>query len=117
LISSEQKAKEENMDSIDGKTAGPGTGGENFQAIGGSTSHGTVIESLYRILSVALPTFDQTLRLLSGDSQEWLGRAGEESAAYSHAFSKMVDLGVDEEDAFTRDLLQMMAQVPPSFVR
>ena len=104
------------MDSIDGKTIGLGVREEDFQAIAG-TSRGNVIESLYRILSVALPTFDQTMRLLSGDSEEWLGCAGQESATYSHAFSKMVDLGVDEEDAFTQDLLQMMAQVSPPFVR
>ena len=104
------------MESIDGRTLGLGVGEEDFRAIF-STSRGTVLEGLYRILSVALPTFDQTLRLLSGDSQERLGCAGQEHEAYAHAFSKMVDVGLDDEDEFTQDLLQMMAQMPAPFVR
>ena len=104
------------MNVSDGKTIGLGVREEEFQAIF-SLSRGNVIESLYRILSVALPTFDQTLRLLSGDSQEWLGCAGQEHAAYAHAFSGMADVGLDDEDEFTQDLLQMMARMPSPVIR
>jgi hypothetical protein len=104
------------MDLIDGRTIGPGAREGEFHAIFNS-SRGNVIESLYRILSVALPTFDQTLRLLTGDSQEWPGCAGQEHAAYAHAFSAMVDVGLDDEDEFTQDLLQMIARMPSPVIR
>ena len=104
------------MDRVDGRTIEPGMGSESLQAMI-RMSHGPVLDSLYRILSVALPTFDQTLKWLGGDDEEWLSPAEDWSEIYSHAFSKMVDDGMDEDDAFAKDLLQMMPQVPHEDIR
>jgi hypothetical protein len=102
------------MDRVDGRAVEAGMGSDELQAIIRMSS-GPVFDGLYRILSVALPTFDQTLRWLSGDDE--LDTADLAGETYGHAFSRMVDNGMDEEDAFTQDLLQMIAQVPYQVIR
>ncbi len=107
--------EEVGMDRVDGRTIEPGMESEGLQGII-RMFRGPVLDGLYQILSVALPTFDQTLRWLGGEEEEWLDGADERAETYSHAFSKMVDDGM-EDDAFARDLLQMVAQVPFQDIR
>ncbi len=106
------------MDSVDVRSkvtaAGPWERGQST-ALG--LSNENLLDSLHKILSVAIPTFDEGMRFLNGDADDWLDPADLESDAYAREFLKMVDVGVDDDDAFTQDLLRMIEQIPLPIIR
>ncbi len=105
------------MDGVDVRTKASAAGPcERDQATALGLSNENLVDSLHKILSVAIPTFDEGMRFLNGED-EWLDPAAIESDAFAHEFLKMVDVGAGEDDAFTQDLLRMIEQLPLPIIR